>query len=168
MVGIIALVIVAVLVVGGVLAWRWKHGLHLFPDGSNEVGGLMPIGTTSYALDIVDDGPRSFDIDSATPNVVTDTAGATLRVGICRANGVTLIGGAVPNHPYCDHLRPFTPGAYRFGGPGPGTIFLVEITPERPGRVVLNGLDLGYHQGIRSGEQAVGLRLSFRAVRHLP
>lgn len=161
---VLAAVLVAVL--GGVAGWRWLHGARVFDDGGNGVGGPIPVGRTGYSLVLsgaAGTGGVTVDLRSVTPHVVRNTAQAAIRVLVCRENGRILLVGASPDTPYCTAVQPFAAGVRRFSHNLDGAAVVLAITPNRPGRVVISGVDVVYRYGVRYGAQRTGLTIDYVA-----
>ncbi len=162
----VTVVIVVIGVVGGVLGlWRWQHGAHVFDDGGNGTGGPIKVGHTAYSLALysVTRDNATVDLRSITPRVAVNTAHATIQVLECQRNANIVAIGATPSVDYCNHLKAFAPGNHQFSANGDKTAIVLAITARRGGRIVINGIDVRYHSGVRQGDQNTGLRMNFHA-----
>jgi DNA-binding transcriptional regulator of glucitol operon len=162
----VTVIIVAMGVAGGVLGlWRWQHGAHVFDDGGNGTGGRMKVGHTVYSLALysVTRDNATVDLRSITPRVAVNTAHAAIQVLECQRNGNIVTFGAVPRVDYCNHLKSFAPGNHQFSANGDKTAIILAITARQTGRIVINGVDVRYHSGVRQGHQNTGSRMDFHA-----
>jgi hypothetical protein len=166
-VGTIALVL-AVLVAAAVIALRWRNGLHIFEPVGNEVGAdQVAVGRTFYAEEVSspDSGPLSLQVTSIAPVVTVNSAHADVRVLICTLRPGLSTGflDEWSLQRWCSSVRSFTPGRYMLSPlpPVASSVFaVVAITPRGPGTVHVAGVHLRYEQGIRRGDQQVGIEVN--------
>lgn len=75
----------------------------------------------------------------------------------CRSTKSGLLGGGVvvdDVRQYCRELVPFQPGAIDLGVTSTGLV--IAVTPRRAGTVELDGAQVAYRHGIRTGSQHIG------------
>ncbi|GAB3855031.1 hypothetical protein GCM10028801_10100 [Nocardioides maradonensis] len=152
------------LLVGGVawLGWAWRHP-HAFRDesGFSEFLNRARVGRTTYVgLAGAEVVSMRVTLTSAAPRVVTNTADATIEVLVCvlrhgQTGGGVGLQGERMTHRMCD-LGPAS-GAELLPGGFPSRELVVAITPHRPGRVRIDGIDVRYDAGWRRGSQHIGI-----------
>jgi hypothetical protein len=170
----VVVVLLAAVAGVGVWLWRWDHGLAIFATGGNEVGGPIPVDHTVYVLAVngnplvgaLDRRGVTVDMTSVRPHVQVNTAAATIHVLTCAENGRIIALGAVRRPSYCHSPVPFEPGPLHISASLHSSAILLAITAHRRGRIHIEGLDIAYRLGARSGQQNTGLRMSFRATNH--
>jgi hypothetical protein len=108
--------------------------------------------------------PRTVTITKIVPRVQTNEAEAGLTLWLCTRAGDTGVGSVAGDvrSRYCDPATQILDqaGAFTYDRQQ----ILVEITPSRPGQVVLRGFDVTYSDGLRRGTEHAGNRISLAAV----
>ena len=84
-------------------------------------------------------------------------SGAEVRVVLC--DGAKDVLGAARGTAAQMCARVVDPTGERLGRVGPGRQLVLEVVPRRPGRVVVNGVQLSYRSGLRFGSEATGERV---------
>ena len=166
----LAIAAVVVLVGGGWSFVHWRDGLRLYPSAGDEVSAdQAAVGRTFYAPEVWSPagGPRSLELTAATPAVRINTAHAEVRTLSCtvKAGLTTFFGADWSLRQWCATVRPFAPGRYRLSGTsvtGGAVVLVVAITPHAPGHVHVAGVRLQYEQGMRRGDQLVGIEVDNR------
>ena len=159
-------VVVLVVATAGFLRWR-DADTALTGYGSAE-GAPVAVGAATYAGLMVypaTKGPDTvrLDLESVVPRIVTNTAGATVRVLLCTGAG-TGAGGGIVSSPGadCTAVTDFRPGPVNLGSQ---TTLVLQVTPHQPGTVDVAGADVSYHHGLRNGHQHVGIKITLNARR---
>jgi hypothetical protein len=99
-------------------------------------------------------GQAQIDVRSLTPRVTVNTAAATVVVLYCRRDSGTAIGVALSTSPYCASVHMVRPGPVDLGFPVRQVIY--AVTAHRPGIVRIEGCDISFRIGSRSGTQHAG------------
>lgn len=157
-----AVIVLAVLMTGLVLGWRWMNYAAVFAPTQqpSQFSALVP-GQTIYStlmLDSADENnsPVTVFLTSARPNVAYNSANATVSVLKCTRAGETAGYGtwdAAHLGGICASMTPLKPGDVSFG---PDTILLLAITAHTAGQVSVDGIDVEYTTGLRRGHQTIG------------
>jgi hypothetical protein len=167
--------VAVVLCIGAaVLGYRWLTGDRLLaPSGWSESFSLQ-LGHTYYSglggpyggkpADYV----RGLDVRDVHIMTSLNNAEATITVLSCvetaRGAGLTAGGNAVDRlDDFCLTSRAFRPGRVDFGQATGATGFVVAITPRRAGTVHISGASISYRDGLRTGNQRIGLDLTVTA-----
>lgn len=137
------------------------HSFYAY-DGINERWSSIPLGRTAVVgADIQPRDPPSghhtIDLQWVLPRVAVNTAHATVHVVECRvADPHVGIGTEYPTllRRQCATVRPFAPGPVDLGFPANEIVY--EVTASAPGRVRIEGSEVTYTDGGRSGRQAAG------------
>ena len=144
-------------------------GLHLrHPPAFDEVGGWAAgvenrdLGDPLYVGMSYphDDAEGTITIRSARANVVRDSADAEIAFYVCTIaplTGVGAIGSGSEKdiQEYCDSLVPAVGATLRLDAQ-PMQQVVMAVTLRQPGRVRVDGMDLGYTLGWRAGTQRIG------------
>jgi hypothetical protein len=165
-----AALVVAALIVGGlVTGWRIYRQPAVFYGVPDIVStwGARPVGTPmSWGMSDAHEGvdPEDVSIVSATPNVLVNTANATILVRVCtidRTSGVGGIGSVSDLHRWCTRLVPPDGATMRLGAFADQLV--VTIVPRQPGKVLVKGLHVTYSHGWKRGPQDIGEFVRYRA-----
>ncbi len=158
------LLAVAAGVTGLVVALQPDTAHSLFPyDGGIRKSWSGPVGRTPVVgenLELRGGHVRhhTLTLHQVVPRVTVNTAHATVRVVECRLDdthtGIGLVYLADLRR-LCVTVRPFTPGPVDLGFPATTQIGYA-VTATTPGRVRVEGADVGYSDGGRSGQQHAG------------
>lgn len=98
----------------------------------------------------------SVRLTEADPRVAENTAGAKITVTVCRGDGEGL-GSATGNlRDFCTSILNLAAEPLLALAPESDERVILTITPRRPGRVRVVGIDLTYRHGWQYGTQAVG------------
>jgi hypothetical protein len=163
-------VIVVVVAVIAVLAfgwcWRTFHANELSGYVADDHGGgdVLHVGYTDYIAEDV--GPPSgfyssghsstLDLVSVKPLVTGDAAAAQVRVLLC--SGPADVGGSSGvESDICTSPRPWSAGRVDLTR----TFFVLAVTAEHPGTINTTGLQIGFRDGIRRGDQHTGTGTRF-------
>jgi hypothetical protein len=168
---IVAGVAAVVLTAAALVFVHWRNGLRLFNPAGNEVGAdQVPIGRTFYVPQVwspVDRRSVRLKITEIEPAVTVNGAHADIRVVMCTLRpGLTaafMDDWSLTR--WCTSVLPFTPGRYRLSGLGPSSsavLAVVAVTPRTIGRVHIAGVRVRYEQGLRRGDQRVGIEVDTR------
>jgi hypothetical protein len=152
-----ALVVVGLVVLG----WVWRHPDALPGPGdvmsvNSRVGVQAAVGVLSPSLH--DD--RILSVRSVTPRVLSAPPGTTVRVVACRDGAVGAVRGSLSR--YCTRVRSAEGAHLRPGAEGDWLVAVIRSS--KPGRVVVDGVEVGYSYGWQRGSQVTGPRIvvSFR------
>lgn len=167
---VVVLIVVCLLTVTGlVVGWRsWRNpGVFYTVPDSVSSGGAFAVGTPiswgmSYAHKGVD--PPGVSIISATPNVLVNTANATIVVRVCtidRSAGIGAIGSVHNLHTWCSRLAPPAGATMRLGNYADQLV--VTVVSSRPGTVLVKGLHVTYSHGWKRGPEDIGEFVRLRA-----
>lgn len=168
--GWLAVTICAVLLGG--LWVAWLHGaasLIPYAGGINTTWSSAPARVRLLiGAEVQPKAPRSghlvLDLHAIRPRVTVNTAGATIQVVLCHvANPDEGLGTGTlkSQRDVCASLRPFRPGSVDLGFPATEVAYL--ITAEHSGRLQVEGADVSYSSGFRSGAQRAGSGFSLKA-----
>jgi hypothetical protein len=168
----------AVLIVGAVLAVvstvrYFRADAPFGPVGASAVSrasdASVPVGSTIWVGDgLTLSGGDTVWLDSVTPRVVANTAGARVVVMRCTGGAAEMLAESAEQFGapgMCDTLTPWRPHAvapsvaYERGVP-----VVLAVTPTRPGVVKIAGVRVTLHDGWRHGQQDVGFGWTFRAT----
>jgi len=163
-------VLVGLLIVTlGIIGWRsYRHPGVFYPvsDSPDSYGaGSVHTPETwgmSYAYKDVD--PAEVSIVHATPNVLMNTAKATILVRVCtidRTAGVGAIGSVINIRSECSRLAPPDGATMKLGDFADQLV--VTIVPTQPGTVLVKGLHVTYSHGWKRGPEDIGMFLRYRA-----
>lgn len=150
-------VLVALVVAGlAVLGWAWRHPQALPGPGSvvgihNRVGVQAAVGVLSPSLH--DD--RILTVHSVTPRVRSAPPGTTVRVMACRDGAVGAVRGSLSR--FCARVWPAEGAHLRPGTAGDWLVAVIRSS--RPGRVVVDGVEVSYSHGWQRGSQVTGPRI---------
>jgi hypothetical protein len=153
------MVVTAVLLLVGVAGREWLAHPDAFGpvgssarlDGPHAAGAAMTGVMTYGPVDAVDlsAAPRTVDVVSIEPRIVSNSADADVRLVLCPDGA----GPATTDAP-CAGAVPFTGGQVALGY-APGQQLWVVATSHRAGTLVVDGYDVTYRDGMRSGTQHV-------------
>jgi hypothetical protein len=167
----------AVLVVAGILAvvsavvgWQWWHNPNVFyPVSSNvDEGRTWRVGTaTTFGMTYVKQGvgAGTVSVTSVHPNVLVNTANATITVLACTPNraeagAVGIVGGEL--HRWCTSVTQANGATLRVGGSAPDQL-VMTVVPRQPGTVLVRGLHVTYTHGWQRGPEDIGMYVRLRA-----
>lgn len=159
--------------IGWFLVWR-SSDKKLFPGG-DLLGVTVPVGRTVYVgLGIfAAHTPQvvPLDIESVTPRTARNTAAASITVLRCRQSsdetgeaGLGVGGTAYNPRHVCTSLTPFRPGIVAIGSSRDGLV--AAITARRPGVLRVQGWQVKYQDGWRTGNQVAGIYDRVVSVTH--
>ena len=148
---------VASLVTAGIVGVNWYYGLHtLSTEGVGRSASVsMTVGTTHVIDERVSThaGYRySVNVRSVSVRVSVNLAEATIVVETCPDGGGTPGAVAALGSATCASPVPFRPGLISLGSEQ----LLVSVHANKPGRVVIDGVDVSYQAGVRHSTQHVG------------
>jgi hypothetical protein len=128
-----------------------------------DVSGRAAAGDpVSYGMSYVRSTSRAgVTVDRVMPNVVENSARATVTVQVCTPDvraGSGAIGSTRDAHRQCSRLVPAQGAVMHLAGPAPDQL-LVTVTGMVPGVVRIEGLHVGYTHGWHRGTQDVGADL---------
>lgn len=165
--------IAGALMVLGIGIHAWLTGEHIFAaPGATEttpvaVGHTLYVGLGPLRAGQPDAVTR-INLRSITPLVRANSAAATVNIVECdagrSASRELIAGGVVLDDvaTYCATVDPIRTGAITVGPRADG--FVLAITPHHSGVVQVDGAEMSYRVGYRSGTQRVGtVRLSAHA-----
>ncbi len=161
-VGVVAVASVAGL---GWAGWERDHPTAFVDNGASVGMDPLPAGKTLY-FGVTWPGNPDHDVvlESAHPRVTTDSAASDVEVVACVAGGLegTPIGTAFDSHldRYCSKVLPIWPDEpdVRLSSARHDQL-LIRVTPRRPGRVEIAGVDVVYRDGWQQGHQKVTARV---------
>jgi len=165
----IALALLVLVVAGSAVGWEWRHPT-AFPDydggTTSGLGRSTPDGSYYFGMTWGGNDRPVATARSARAVVSENSANAEIDVLVCEVEpppkGSFL--GVASDHDietFCRFAR--VSGAHlNLPGARPRTQLIVRITPRQVGRVIVEGIDLNYDQGWRTGKQHVGQRVIFR------
>lgn len=164
-------VLVAAGVPTGIWFVHWRSSLHSLSEyPTYGVGGPLAIGKTEYlggnlwAQDTITHPSRpmelSLHISMIRPVVVTNTAGADIRILRC----VLALDGPGPEgdasgRSRCASLSPFESGDITLGFQRGDDDIVIAVTPRRAGKVRIAGVEVHYSSGLRHGTQHTGVQI---------
>lgn len=156
--------VVLVVTLGGVLVRQWSERADAFTPATGSVrvegpraAGSSWTGITTYGpVEAIDPGvqPRAVDVVSIAPRIVENSAGARVRLVLCAP-----AGGAAPATGSCSDAEPFRGGVIALGVGQVPTLWVIA-SATRPGTLVVDGYDVTYRDGWRTGVQHVGSTLT--------
>ncbi len=155
---LLAAVLASVLAIGGV---RWLRSDSPLVGAGGRLATTMSVGSTSYVGVLIESSSATrLDVRSVAPDIVTDSASATVTVWQCTGpRSALLSGGAIASAAQtaadCTALVPFRPGTRPIGFSASSPL-LLAVTPRHAGAVELGGAYVGFRHGLRSGRQLVG------------
>lgn len=154
----------------GTAAWWWRHPETFRPADSEPTVGLgerqaVSEGTLHLRMSHVapeSEGDGVVTLRSAEPRVLVNDTDASFEVSVCTPVEGGIIGVTGPLERWCSDVSPVD-GTNLDLEPG-GAYVVLSVTPTRPGQLRVQGVDLAYSDGLRSGTQPVGhyLWLRFR------
>ena len=159
----IAVAVGVVLLAGAIVGWQWRQ-IHVFVDGGGwAFGGHAVVGGGLYAGDMAI--PRKHQtgtvtLDHLSPDVVENTANATVRFYVCRRDPDSRVGGvgiveASEVHRYCASLDPAEGATFTLDDASTDQL-VMGVFPTRPGIVRVRGVHLDYSSGWQGGSQWTG------------
>lgn len=150
------------LVVLGVLGWQWRHP-HAFPGAGNAVGfnagqpGTPVFFGVTYPEDGTDVAVTIHDADVEVVGAGADATVVVCTLGPQDARSVGVVAGDVSD--YCTSLVPAAGAELDVGGRHQ---VLLEVVPDEPGTLRIDGVDLLYSQGWQRGWQRIGSTYTVR------
>lgn len=152
--GALAVAVVAAVIVGGVVGWRWwsSPGAFAATGVAGEVGA-RPLEGAAFTL-AVGQPSRQYDgevvhVDRVEVVLAGGSVPVTTEVGLC-----VPLPGADPFYVLddvsasCEEVRPLEVGQRLVLAPGATEPYLVvEVRPAEPGRVAVTGVDVTYRRG---------------------
>jgi hypothetical protein len=172
---VVAALLVIVLVGAVVWAGWWLTHPDRFAYGNEIAFHPLPVGEsvlvdTGLVPGTIDDtgtfSEATVKITSVAPRVVRDDGGdAVLTLWLCQRTDAGAVGSVA-----ADKLPRFCDPATEIEGEV-GTFtyaeqqVLLQVTPSGPGRVVIEGVDVTYRDGLRRGTEHAGNRIVVTAVR---
>ncbi len=99
-------------------------------------------------------GHRRLEIRRITPRITVNTAQATVRVLTCVVANPHLGLGLQADTQPCRAVAEFTAGTLDLGFPA--TEIVYQVTATRTGEVRIEGADVSYRDGVRTGVQHAG------------
>jgi hypothetical protein len=164
---------VVIAVVGGVLAWDWRHLDQKFPAGYG-IGVRRPVGDTVWTSLIPPDheGVDRVTITDLEPAVRTDGARVEVEYLLCELDEDYLAaqkvggfgyGGHDPDvDRYCSSTKPALGATFELRADPPQEV-IVGITATRPGRTFITGHKIHFEDGWRVGEDEIGVETRLTA-----
>lgn len=156
----------------GVIGWEWRHptAFSTYEGGTTiELKRPQPDGSLYFGMTWSGGAGGAVQVKAAEPAVTENSSEAAIEVLICRVRPGTdgsLIGSASESEidATCD-LQPLTALELNLPGTPPPTQLILKVTPRQAGRVLVQGIDLTYEQGWRSGTHRVGEGVDVRVGR---
>ena len=151
----VAMLVTVLLTAGG----RWlTHADALSPSG-NQVTAPTTVGRTVWLAANVETGGEALQLRRVTPHLLANSSGATVDVVLCRRSADPLGVGAQADPPtrQCSALVPVGSADVILSQRPGGAELLVRVTPRRHGLVRIDGLDISYRTGLRTGTQRSGM-----------
>lgn len=147
--------------------WTWRHPHAFLPYGGGE-GQYDRIGMT--ALTAMNFSPRpgpggDIVLHSATPRVATAPPGAKILLRVCvnPYGGHGNMGGDRGSLArICDKVLPVSGARLSVGRGRQVTDLVLLVRSQKPGVVVVRGIDVDYSWGWQSGHQLTGPRVRIR------
>ena len=174
---VVGTVTLALLVTGGVVGWKYRHPTLFYPasngisaQGRIDIGRALFIGMT-YAQGHPTH-PTTVHVDGVSPRVEVNTAGASVTFFVCRLGPHPQIGAigsayGADIHQECPILVPAS-NVDMTVKPAFSDQIVMRIQLNRPGTLLVNGMDLHYSTGWQHGWQWVGDGARFTAVAATP
>jgi hypothetical protein len=157
--GLLAAVLVATAALLLPLAsWQWQRNAYSLAGRGTRLVVPTTVGPALYIGDVANGrarGHQTIDLQSIRPRIVADTADATVTFWICRS--ASRIGSAGPDlvNRLCTPLTALTAGRLDVGAATDEQL-LVAISPRHAGVIRIDGFDIRYRDGLRSGHQHTG------------
>jgi cytochrome c biogenesis protein CcdA len=155
----ISLIVAGIIALGSAvgIGIHWYYNLNtLHTEGTARVASVSMVAGGSHVIDERVSTSTGYqylvDVRSVSVRVRMNTANATVDVETCPIGGGT--PGAVASLGYstCAAPVPFHAGGMSLGSER----LLVRVTAIKPGKVVIDGVDVAYKSGIRHTTQHVG------------
>ena len=147
--------------------WYWAFRPNELSDYKPmQRGGmtLMEVGFAEYATQLI--GPQdnlfhdsTINLRDVHPEVVTNSAGARVRVLICSRPQLSE-GMDSSLRGRCPHSRPWSAGTLNLDQRH--NELILAITPEHAGEIDIAGIDVTYTDGLRRGHQHTGNEIHAR------
>ena len=170
-----ALIAVAAIVVPIVVAIPYVFFDHALAGYTGSGSAVGAVGQTSYyGVPVRPAGntatSTTLNLRSVTPRIAVNTAHATVTVLVCTGFadrvGAFVYGGTTQDAAHdCTRLADFHSGTMRIGTSTDTQIttgVVLAVTPHGSGLVRIEGANVTYRQGIRYGDQRVGMDWSLR------
>lgn len=135
----------------------WRSDAHALSGHGNTSGLRFRAGQTLMSATAIT-STRPVTVDSVTPNVRLDSAGATIAMRMCvHPTGMPFIGVVWPRQlsRACGAVVPINGQTVHFGAVGAAEVIAI-IRARRPGRLVVAGWRVAYSAGWRHGSQLSG------------
>ena len=168
-----ALVALGVAVVtAAALAWQWRTHPRAFEAAGGWTAGhdSLAAGRTVYVGMSYEarEARGHATLETLSPRVVLNSSNATIRLFVCHVNPDGDVGaiGVEGRRHIDDDCRSLVParGARVELNAEPKQQVVIEISPRRPGQVLVDGIDITYSHGWQRGLQRVGGRVDIRTV----
>lgn len=162
--GRVALPVGALLAALLAAGWWFTHPTPVKRYGSG-VTLPAPVGQPEFVMtgivpDVTPQRPATvvLTVDSVTPRISQDTSQAKVDVMVCdrRANTAGIGVQANGLEVSCTRAYPLRDGQSLSLGNDDARELFVRVTAKRPGRLVISGYDVRYHQGLRFRWQRSG------------
>ena len=149
------------LVLSAVIVHQWRAPAHVLSEYSGtRIGGQATVGQTFYSDFGLDAGSAhpTITLRSVDLRVVSNTADASILLVRCTWKpGQPGVGSTIAPPTLCAKGDPVVSSPITVA---PNVQVLYRITPRKPGEVVIEGGDVRYQYGHRSGRQHVGVAVS--------
>lgn len=162
-------VVGSMLVVAVALGVRWWRTPGLFypvpgtvSTGRNQLPGEPNSWGMSYVRGDVDDS-KSVSVVTARPNVLINTAEATISIRVCTPNleRAGAIGSVSDLRGWCTRLVSADGATMHLAKPTDQLV--MTVTPNRPGTVLVKGLHVSYSYDWKRSSQDIGEFVRLRA-----
>jgi hypothetical protein len=158
---------------------HWRSSLHALVEyptygasTSERAGTTVYFGSNAWPADAQGqpDGRAELPVHVSVvrPVVRENTAAAqivVLKCGRSSPGDEALGGDAAEVRGRCATLVPFASGSVTFGERAGDDDIVLEVTPTRPGKVQIAGIEVRYSSGLRHGTQHIGAQTSVRTSR---
>lgn len=162
----VLLPVVVLLVAVAATGW-WSDQPRRFGEVSGSYGlAAAKVGRPLLFGMYADPGRGSVTLRRVAPRVEQNTAGADIRVVLCRARpgvGALSVDQATAEQ-RCSALLPLGGSSLRRVS-GPESLqLLVEVVPHRPGHVYVDGVEIAYRAGLWWATESSGFAVDVTAV----
>ena len=155
----ISLIVAGLVTLGSAIgiAVNWYTDLHtLRTAGTSHTAAISMTAGSDHVIDELVTTAKGYryevDVRGVAVRLRDNSAGATVEVKTCQIGGGTASGFALVGGATCTSPVAFAPGALSL----PSERLLVEVHATKPGRVIVDGIEVSYRAGIRRATQHVG------------
>jgi hypothetical protein len=162
---------IALVLTGIASFWHWRTHPEVFPDIGIEIKSTVAGPQRTFYVGVTDpdpDGGSVVSIESASPRIVENTAGATFEFFICtlhRREGSSASVGAVQRGDITRLCADVVPAEGRELDTREQAQeqLVMLVTLRRSGFLRAQGVDVTYSRGWRRGTEFIGVGLHFRS-----